>query len=95
MLRRKEVEAFLKEKKVRFESDLYRQGPADGALWQAFRISSPRAMPSTAITLQDTYITALSFAPRTPAFLRAMGLRPMPLGLDLRGGLVSALPGRC
>ena len=34
-----------------------------------------------------TYITALSFAPRTPAFLRALGLRPMPLGLDLRGGL--------
>ncbi len=34
-----------------------------------------------------TYITALSFAPRTPEFLRALGLRPMPLGLDLRGGL--------
>jgi preprotein translocase subunit SecD len=34
-----------------------------------------------------TYITALSFAPRTPDFLRALGLRPMPLGLDLRGGL--------
>src|SRR6267378_7188729 len=37
--------------------------------------------------LKDTYITALSFAPRTPAALRALGLRPMPLGLDLRGGL--------
>jgi len=35
----------------------------------------------------DTYRTALSFAPRTPALLRALGLRPMPLGLDLRGGL--------
>ena len=35
----------------------------------------------------DSYITALSFAPRTPEFLRALGLRPMPLGLDLRGGL--------
>jgi preprotein translocase subunit SecD len=35
----------------------------------------------------DTYITALSFAPRTPELLRALGLRPMPLGLDLRGGL--------
>jgi preprotein translocase subunit SecD len=34
-----------------------------------------------------TYITALSFAPRTPSLLRALGLRPMPLGLDLRGGL--------
>lgn len=37
--------------------------------------------------LKDTYITALSFAPRTPGLLRALGLRPMPLGLDLRGGL--------
>ncbi len=36
---------------------------------------------------KGTYITALSNAPRTPAFLRALGLRPMPLGLDLRGGL--------
>ena len=35
----------------------------------------------------DAYRTALSFAPRTPAALRALGLRPMPLGLDLRGGL--------
>jgi len=35
----------------------------------------------------STYITALSFAPRTPELLRALGLRPMPLGLDLRGGL--------
>jgi preprotein translocase subunit SecD len=36
---------------------------------------------------KGTYITALSNAPRTPAFLRGLGLRPMPLGLDLRGGL--------
>jgi preprotein translocase subunit SecD len=35
----------------------------------------------------QTYITALSFAPRTPELLRTLGLRPMPLGLDLRGGL--------
>jgi preprotein translocase subunit SecD len=33
------------------------------------------------------YIVALSFAPRTPAMLRDLGLKPMPLGLDLRGGL--------
>jgi len=33
------------------------------------------------------YLTALSFAPRAPELLRRLGLRPMPLGLDLRGGL--------
>ncbi len=37
--------------------------------------------------LKDEYITALSFASRAPAWLARMGLRPMPLGLDLRGGL--------
>ena len=37
--------------------------------------------------LGSDYITALSFAPRAPSWLRAVGLRPMPLGLDLRGGL--------
>src|SRR6516225_2571565 len=30
---------------------------------------------------QGTYITALSFAARTPELLRTLGLRPMPLGL--------------
>jgi preprotein translocase subunit SecD len=33
------------------------------------------------------YLTALSFASRAPEFFRRLGLRPMPLGLDLRGGL--------
>jgi preprotein translocase subunit SecD len=36
---------------------------------------------------QGTYISALSLVPRAPAFFRALGLKPMPLGLDLRGGL--------
>ncbi len=33
------------------------------------------------------YVAALTLAPRTPAWLRAMGLKPMSLGLDLRGGV--------
>ncbi|MBK7249683.1 MAG: protein translocase subunit SecD [Gammaproteobacteria bacterium] len=37
--------------------------------------------------LTRDYVTALSFAPRAPEWLRVVGLRPMPLGLDLRGGL--------
>jgi preprotein translocase subunit SecD len=36
---------------------------------------------------QGTYISALSMVPRAPPFFRAVGLKPMPLGLDLRGGL--------
>ncbi len=37
--------------------------------------------------LGDGYVAALTLAPRTPAFLRAIGLQPMSLGLDLRGGV--------
>jgi preprotein translocase subunit SecD len=33
------------------------------------------------------YLVALSDVPRTPAWMRAMGLKPMSLGLDLRGGV--------
>ena len=33
------------------------------------------------------YLVALSKVPRTPAWIRAMGLKPMSLGLDLRGGV--------
>ncbi len=35
----------------------------------------------------DFHIVALTLAPRTPAWLRVMGLKPMSLGLDLRGGV--------
>jgi preprotein translocase subunit SecD len=35
----------------------------------------------------DGFTTALSYQARTPGFLRAMGLKPMALGLDLRGGV--------
>ncbi|SVB35118.1 uncharacterized protein METZ01_LOCUS187972, partial [marine metagenome] len=33
------------------------------------------------------YVVALTLAPRTPDWLRSLGLRPMSLGLDLRGGV--------
>ncbi|MBN1239202.1 MAG: protein translocase subunit SecD [Gammaproteobacteria bacterium] len=32
-------------------------------------------------------VVALTLAPRTPGWLQALGLRPMALGLDLRGGV--------
>src|SRR3546814_20334438 len=33
------------------------------------------------------YVVALNLASKTPAWLRAIGARPMNLGLDLRGGV--------
>lgn len=37
--------------------------------------------------LGDNYIVAVNLAPRTPAWLRALGAQPMKLGLDLMGGV--------
>jgi len=37
--------------------------------------------------LGDTYSVALTLAPTMPRWLRATGLKPAPLGLDLRGGV--------
>ncbi|MGQ0530826.1 MAG: protein translocase subunit SecD [Panacagrimonas sp.] len=37
--------------------------------------------------LGTSYVVALNLAPRTPAFLRSLGAKPMALGLDLRGGV--------
>jgi preprotein translocase subunit SecD len=38
-------------------------------------------------TLNQNFVSALARAPRAPDIFRKVGLRPMPLGLDLRGGL--------
>jgi preprotein translocase subunit SecD len=37
--------------------------------------------------LSQNFVSALARAPRAPDIFRKVGLRPMPLGLDLRGGL--------
>jgi preprotein translocase subunit SecD len=38
-------------------------------------------------TMSDVDRSALAYAPRAPAWMRKLGLKAMPLGLDLRGGL--------
>ncbi|XZG71351.1 protein translocase subunit SecD [Chitinibacteraceae bacterium HSL-7] len=38
-------------------------------------------------SLGDNYIVALNLLPQTPAWLQAIGAKPMNLGLDLRGGV--------
>jgi preprotein translocase subunit SecD len=46
-----------------------------------------RARDVVGDALANGYISALTTASRSPGVLRKLGLRPMPLGLDLRGGL--------
>jgi preprotein translocase subunit SecD len=81
----KELEAFLHQRNVHFVKSYI----DNGRLMVRFANVPDQLAARDAVDEQykGTYITALSFAPRTPPLLRALGLRPMPLGLDLRGGL--------
>src|ERR1700683_2074629 len=78
------VQAFLTQRGIHGNSYL-----DSGRLMVRFNGVAEQLTARDAVNEQykGTYITALSFAPRTPAVRRALGLRPMPLGLDLRGGL--------
>jgi preprotein translocase subunit SecD len=81
------LEVFLKQRGVAFGKSYI----DSGRLMMTFANVPSQLAARDAINdnaqFNGTFITALSNAPRTPEFLRALGLRPMPLGLDLRGGL--------
>jgi protein-export membrane protein SecD len=53
----------------------------DGAQQEAALVLFKKNLP------QDKYSIAMSMAARTPQWLRAIGAKPMTLGLDLRGGI--------
>ncbi|HET7307328.1 MAG TPA: protein translocase subunit SecD [Gammaproteobacteria bacterium] len=46
-----------------------------------------KAEAAVKAALGDNYSVAVNLAPRTPEWLRAMGLQPMNRGLDLQGGV--------
>ena len=79
------VESFLRERKVAFS----RTYLDDGRLMVRFPGVSEQLKARDVVNegLASTYVSALSSAPRAPEWFRKLGLRPMPLGLDLRGGL--------
>jgi preprotein translocase subunit SecD len=49
--------------------------------------SASTAREAVDAALSDTYLSALTQATRAPSWMRVLGLKAMPLGLDLRGGL--------
>jgi preprotein translocase subunit SecD len=54
------------------------------------RLASPDGQEAAQARLTEAmpnHVVALALAPRTPAWLTALGLEPMLLGLDLRGGV--------
>lgn len=81
------VEKFFKEHQIPFTSSSLE----DGRLM--FRFADvPTQLRARDVVLVDqelnrTYATALSLATRAPAIFGKIGLKPMSLGLDLRGGL--------
>ena len=79
------VEQFLTERGARFTRSYVDQG----RLMLHFDKIAEQLKARDAVNegLANDYVTALSFASRSPDWVRAIGLRPMPLGLDLRGGL--------
>jgi preprotein translocase subunit SecD len=78
------VVSYLKDQKV----DVEKSYIDDGRLMLRFDSVSEQLAARDAVKEHfKDYISALSFASRAPEFFRRLGLRPMPLGLDLRGGL--------
>jgi preprotein translocase subunit SecD len=80
-----EIEAFLRSKGVQFDKSFIDAGRVMvrfGAVPEQLK-----ARDVVNEGLKDRYVTAMSFASRAPAWTRWLHLRPMPLGLDLRGGL--------
>jgi preprotein translocase subunit SecD len=54
------------------------------------RVDTPEQQEMARDTLGEAFpnhVVALTLSPRTPSWLRALGLEPMLLGLDLRGGV--------
>ena len=79
------VETFLREQKVGFS----RSYIDNGRLMVRFDGVAQQLQARDAVNegLSTGYVSALARASRAPEFFRSLGLRPMPLGLDLRGGL--------
>ncbi len=80
-----QVEAILQQQKIPTRSTYLEEG----RLVMRFAGADEQIKARDAINeaTKGEYIVALTSVPRTPAVLRAIGLKPMSLGLDLRGGV--------
>jgi preprotein translocase subunit SecD len=82
-----EIEGALKQAGVPAE-EVYVDG--DGRLWARFVRVDDQLEARDAIqrSYEGQYAIALTNASRAPGWLQALGLEPMSLGLDLRGGML-------
>jgi preprotein translocase subunit SecD len=81
-----EIKAVLENASVPYKGV---QSLQDDRLLVRFRTSGNQLKGQTAIeqALGDRYNTALTLSPDLPGWVRFLGLQPMVLGLDLRGGV--------
>jgi len=95
-LSRDDRAAFTDQNRAAVTSILEQGGiPVDAAWLEGDRLVLRFDEPTQQLQARDAinaaapreYLVALSQAPRTPAWIRAIGLQPMSLGLDLRGGV--------
>jgi len=79
------IVSYLKDQKVSVDKSYI----DDGKVMLRFADTTEQFKARDAIKdhYKDQYIAAMQFASRAPDFFGKLGLRPMPLGLDLRGGL--------
>jgi len=81
----KTIESALGDEKIEFKD---RELSGNRLL---YRFGSPEVQLTAADVLKkalgDQYVVALNLAPSTPSWLRAIGGKPMTLGLDLQGGV--------
>src|ERR1700689_5050153 len=82
---RQTIEDLLRKQQIAIKRDYL----DSGRLLLAFNdvAAQLKARDTVDATLSDLDRSALSNATRAPAWMRALGLKAMPLGLDLRGGL--------
>lgn len=80
-----QVESTLQGAKIEYKSAVL----ADNRLLVRFDNTETQlqALPLITKTLGNKYSVALNLAPRTPAWMQALHLRPMAKGLDLQGGV--------
>ncbi len=95
-LSRNDRSAFTDESQAAVAAIVAAKGiPADAAYREGDRLVLRFATVDKQLKARDAireaaprdYLIALSQVPRTPAWMRAVGLKPMSLGLDLRGGV--------
>ncbi len=79
------VEAILSNEQVPYRAVFV----DEGRLLASFETPDDQVRASDALAknLGNEFVVALNTAPRTPGWMRALGLKPMSLGLDLRGGV--------